>query len=162
MVIVEGVDGSGKSTLILSLQEQFRIPAIRSGMRGAQLTQMTHYHNWCLAAPSPLILDRHPLISGLIYGRTLDGQTESTAAIAHAYRQEHFLIFCNPSLSAVERTVRHMPQMDGVLPHLTDLYRAYTDLMDILEPDFVYDFTKPNALPALITHLTHYLAKHHP
>ena len=159
MIIVEGIDNSGKSTLILQLQETFRIPAIRSGMRPTSQKDITHYHNWCAASPTPLILDRHPVISDQVYGLILRGYSPSNPSLAQLLRQDHFLVFCHPSFKVVSQSIHERDQMDGVEEQLHSLYIAYRDLMDQLEPDFIYDYTNPHSLPALVNQLTHYLAR---
>ena len=80
MIIVEGPDNSGKSTLIQALASQLKLPMARTYRMPQTEEDIQRWHNWANAAPHPLILDRHPAISDLIYSPlqqkyTADGKT---------------------------------------------------------------------------------------
>lgn len=154
MIIVEGIDNSGKSSLINQLAEHFKLPYAHAH-RSTALTQdsIHRWQNWASACPKTLILDRHPAISDLVYGPIIRGGTASTPELAQSARRNNFLVFCCPSFQTILATYEDREQMEGTHQNLKKLYEAYQDLMLELEPDYVYDFTNPRAYPALIRNL---------
>jgi thymidylate kinase len=145
MIIVEGCDATGKSTLIAALQEHFRIPAIRSGMRSPSLEDMERYHTSLQNFPLPVILDRHPAISDYVYAHCLrGGQTESTIEFAQRCREHTFLIYAIPPFEVVEQNILNNPQMEGVEDSLLHIYEAYKRMAQKTGYDMLYDYTQPN------------------
>lgn len=154
MIIVEGIDNSGKSSLINQLAEHFKLPYAHAHRSTAQSsTDINRWQNWAAACPKTLILDRHPAISGLVYGPIIRGHTAATLDLAQGARRNNFLVFCCPSFQTILATYEDREQMEGTHQNLKKLYGAYQDLMLELEPDYVYDFTNPRAYPALIRNL---------
>ena len=153
MIIVEGMDNTGKSTLIEALGKEFKIPTARGNMAGAKMDQMVRWINWAGACPKPLILDRHPAISDLVYGNILKGSSESSVEFAQKSREGNFLIYCCPPLESIEKSFSERPQMKGTHENLLALYIAYESLMEKLSPDFYYDWRNPKHLSALIHQL---------
>ena len=159
MIIVEGCDNTGKSTLISTLQKTFNIPAIRSGMKSPTYQTMLEYHHWTAASPTPLVLDRHPVISDFIYGNLLRNGSESNPILLTSVLESSYVIFAQPPFHIVAHTIDERDQMSGVTDQLARIYAAYNTLFEAHEPDQIYDYTKPNALNALITNVAHYLEK---
>lgn len=155
MIIVEGLDNSGKSTLIQQLSEQFKLPTAHAHRSSAlELKSISEWHCWAAACPKPIILDRHPAISDLVYGPIIRSSTVTTIELAEHYRKDHYLIFCCPTLETIRATYEDRDQMKGTHQNLNDLYHEYLDVMMTLEPDFVYDFVNPRSYAALVTNLT--------
>lgn len=160
MIIIEGMDNAGKSTLINQLSEHFKLPyahAHRSS--AADRSSANSWHNWAAACPKTLILDRHPNISDLVYGPLIRGSTPMTKEGAHKVRKNHYLVFCCPSLQTIKATYELRDQMEGTHENLEKLYNAYGELMEELEPDFIYQYTNPRALQALIRNLNSALGR---
>ena len=156
MIIIEGPDGTGKTTLITQLANELNLPVIRNRKPHSQ-TDIIQLNNWANACPFPVLLDRHSSISDLVYGTIIRNHTHATHDLARSHRQNNFLIYCRtgePNLDAE-------PQMDGVLEHYPRIYSKYEKLMEELEPDFIYDWTNPKHYRALITNLLHYLHRSH-
>ena len=159
MVIVEGPDNSGKTTLIQQLQDEFHIPAMRSGMRPRYPEDISQYHYWAAAAPLPLILDRHPAISDYIYGPILRKATPSSIEMILRCIDHHFVVLCLPPYETVSATYDDRPQLEGTKENLARIYQGYQNFGDDFSVDFIYDYNNEAALSALINQLTHYLAR---
>lgn len=152
MIIIEGPDGMGKTTLIIQLAKELNLPVIRSRKPHSE-SDIIQLNNWANACPFPVLLDRHSSISDLVYGTVIRQHTPSTAELAKAHRLNNFLIYCRTG----EPNLEAEPQMDGVISNYPQIYLAYEKLMEELEPDFLYDWSNPKHYPSLLTNLTHYL-----
>jgi len=152
MIIITGIDNSGKSSLALQLATHFNLPIVKS-YKPQSLDHIKEFHSWANASPRPAILDRHCAIDDLVYGPIIRGKTPSSISQALECRKEAFLIFCCPSLQTILATYGDREQMEGTHQNLKKLYEAYQDLMLELEPDYVHDFTNPRSYPALIRNL---------
>jgi hypothetical protein len=160
MIIVEGMDNTGKSTLIQSLSSQLKLPMARTYRMPQSEEDITRWHNWANACPYPIILDRHPAISDLVYGPVVRNTApHSSLRSASACRNGHYLIYCRPHWDTIARSYDEREQLDGTHGKLPQLLKAYDNLMDELDPNFIYNWENPKALPALITHLTHALER---
>lgn len=159
MIIIEGFENVGKSTLVQQLSKHFRLPQARTYYMPQTEEDIARWHNWANAAPRPLILDRHPAISDLVYGPILRNTTPSSLSLANTLRHGHFLIYCRPHWDTIKRTFNEREQMKGTDTHFDQLLEAYDRLMDELNPDAIYNWENPRSLPALITHLTHALER---
>jgi len=149
MIIVEGMDNSGKSTLIEHLGKELCLPTARSNYVRANQSEVREWANWANASPRPLIVDRHPAISDLIYGKIIRGFTHSSESFAQEMRARHFLIYCSPPLHCIKESFGEREQMKGTHKNLETLYYAYEELMDRIKPDFFYDYNNPQHLVAL-------------
>ena len=160
LIIVEGPDNSGKSTLIQTLSSQLKLPSARTYRMPQTEEDIQRWHNWANAAPYPLILDRHSSISDLVYSPVIrNTQPSSSLRLASACRNGHYLIYCRPHWDTIERSYNEREQLEGTHEKLHDLIRAYDNLMEELDPNFIYNWENPKALPALITNLTHALER---
>ncbi len=160
LIIVEGPDNSGKSTLIQALAAQLRLPMARTYRMPQTEEDIQHWHNWANAAPYPLILDRHSAISDLIYSPLVRNTSgASSLRLASACRNGHYLIYCRPHWDTIAATYNEREQLGGTHEKLTDLIRAYDNLMDELDPNFIYNWENERALPVLITNLTYALER---
>ena len=149
MIIIEGCDNTGKSTLILSLATDLRMATARSTGRPGSERAIQDYHSWCEDCPQKLILDRHPALSDLVYGSLLRNHTHSDLGLAHRVVEDHFLIYCRPPTSKVIANILDREQMEGVTANAIKLLQGYDDLMSLLQPDFTYDYTQPDAYEEL-------------
>lgn len=142
IIIVEGPDGAGKSTLITRLCRE--LPqyfwCLRASRRPPDYHAILDFQTWLDQAsgslvPPNLILDRHPLISEPIYGRIIRGfsmvpdtwpeiRTRLTATATPV------IIYCRPrELETIELRARNQGQMKGVLENLPALVDAYDEAM---------------------------------
>lgn len=139
MIIVEGPDGAGKSTLVEQLREWYpsMMLAPRASSSGPEggpvpdLYEWTHrdVHSW---PNRPLsIYDRHPLISEYIYGPvirgTIDPRFHGTGLHRYMSRRA-LLVLCLPPLNVVRRSVSAERDMAGVAAHIDTIWTLYASL----------------------------------
>lgn len=139
-IIIEGMDGTGKSTLLDKLLWEFKLlrPARKAstsiGGPVANLDEWVTNDIEEMATRPASVYDRHPLVSEPVYGpicrQRLPGKFNhkwwldtQTRHIAH----HCLLLFCNPPGDVVMRNVlaNQDDQMPGVVDNYADLYRAY-------------------------------------
>jgi hypothetical protein len=145
-IVVEGIDGSGKTSLVKRLAESLNVPIHPrfahsiTGPRSElfdwarQDVDMMHYHPLCL-------YDRHPLVSAFVYGPVLGHpanldqrfHTSEGMRVSRAFANQVMVIFCDPGIKEVAKNLTTEDamntQMPGVLPHWQNLYHAYRSLM---------------------------------
>jgi hypothetical protein len=143
-LIIEGCDGSGKTTLIQQLMEtgQYIKHARASTSLGGPVDALD---KWVADdvkyldthATTPYIYDRHPLISELIYGDLRENGRGFTGAFQNLMwvaghqakmAQQSILVICSPPYSIVDQALvtsgkdAHMP---GVFENRHTLYTRY-------------------------------------
>lgn len=136
MIVVEGVDGSGKSSLVARLCHDLQIPLharasdsvegpVKNLWRWAW-DDVIHWEDQELS-----IYDRHPLVSEYIYGPITRGSMDpmfvgvESQSLYRVFRENCIIIFCDPDLEDIGRNVIKQPQMNGVLNNFNQLYWAY-------------------------------------
>lgn len=159
MIIVEGPDGAGKTTLIEQLKERYGLEvAPRVVTKGAEA--MTDLKVWVeenLAQGFQYrIFDRHRLISEFIYGPLLRQQqqpgftdlTWSWLQLEKLYGEiRPFIIYCLPPLETVaENVYLSGDENKVVLDHIEAMYTAYVhraslDLIHNRGRVIVWDYT---------------------
>lgn len=112
-IIVEGPDGSGKSTLIKKLEESMGIEAKHDGGPPKTVGELEER---LIHSPSHKLLDRWSGISELVYGTVLRGKCMMPKHEIMQYIHDHkpTIIYCRPpngvletNLIALERTKAH-------------------------------------------------------
>lgn len=75
MIVIEGMDGSGKTTLAKRLAKDLKIPYFH---HGAPAVTLTEFRRKCMRSTvlfqRPIVQDRTPLISECIYGEFKPGE----------------------------------------------------------------------------------------
>jgi hypothetical protein len=137
MLIVEGPDGAGKTTLIKRLEPQLRWPVaerVVSKDAEAQVDLKAWVEeNLETLKPKQLIYDRHRMISEPIYGPILRGILEpgfNDRAWYSYYKQRFeachpFVIWCMPPLGLVRANVERDPDNKVVSDRITEIYWLY-------------------------------------
>lgn len=138
MIIVEGMDGTGKSSLIERITSRFSIPVHEraSSSRGGPVADLFEWANRDVNAWGDMpvhLYDRHPLISEYIYGPvtrgTVDPMFYSADAIHLTRRMQAdcMVIFCDPEWTEVHANLAADPhnQMAGVMDNSRRLHLLY-------------------------------------
>lgn len=137
MIIIEGCDNSGKSTLAARLAKDLGVPVIHStrpdlNSKPEELLK----HSQSQLIPAAVILDRIFAISEYVYGRVLRGgsllKDKQVDALMDLHYRKHLIIYCRPK-DATIRDNRGRDQMDGVLDHMPQLIAEYDYLMSELD-----------------------------
>lgn len=157
-LIIEGMDGSGKDTLIHHLiktishpgtplgtqfpQPHFRVHARASTSLGGpvdELDQWVENDLALMALARPWIYNRHPLISEPIYapyrqinpgskGKFRDPNWIKAKSVMVA--RQSFLVVCDPGWDHIKKTLRenHGAHMPGVVENAENLYAQYINV----------------------------------
>lgn len=171
MVIVEGPDGAGKTTLIetLKIATGLGVHARASDSVGGPVADIFSWANEDVNTWSDqrmAIYDRHPLISELIYGplarNYLDPRflTAESTHMFNKFYQNSIIILCLPPFDVLSKNVLREDQMPGVLENLPELYEEYTQLLRTIPLEVnvvVYDYTTPDSYPKLISWIDEHL-----
>lgn len=136
MIILEGPDGGGKTTLLHQIQERTGIvqaPRFATSEGGpkddmARLV-IDDIVNW----PKLQIYDRHGIISDAIYGPIHRGQPSpgldqwDSYATLYKMMMEHdpLIIWCLPPLAVAKYNESQGPRLDGVGARFTQIWWAY-------------------------------------
>lgn len=133
-IILEGADGSGKSTLIEALRYRFHnLEVVRN-----ELGPNQDFLKWW---PEQLDREESPLIpihdrffySELVYGPILRGKLAVEGPIigniSWFLRSSSMLIYARPPLSVVRKHSHDRKQMEGVHDQLSQIYELYDQIM---------------------------------
>jgi len=152
-VVVEGTDGSGKSSLIQELRRQ--CPAsllVLSRSRPPEtLSEVLSFLRWVdgYVSNPPLVLDRYPLISEPIYGPLFRGTNLLAGIKADVFlTRMNKIIYCRPPVDRILANVQRtrLDQMAGVVDHTAELIeqydRQFADLIVRGYPVVFFDYTR--------------------
>lgn len=137
-IIVEGPDGSGKTTLIDKLSSALRMPLHKrasDSIKGPELSTLDVWVNTdvnLMHRAAPSIYDRHPLVSEPIYGPVCRGKVpgmfnQDWWVKTMTTRTAHYalLVMCLPPLDVCQEGMSSGPQMAGVEANYVNLYHSY-------------------------------------
>jgi len=151
MIIVEGMDNSGKSTLIANIANRFGLEIVkRSGPPSASVTvavtEREAEQAFILETLSFLVLnpqaiyDRFPIISEGIYGPLLRNRNvferEGTTWenwLDRLIQCHPLIVYCRPPEQKILCFSPNREQMQGVTDNARQLINRYDQLMDKLE-----------------------------
>lgn len=163
VIIVDGPDNCGKTTLVEQLAKRFDVPVRKSpgprprwALEGWTQTQMEYmfqvagrdigmYHD------RGLIYDRFPVFNEPIYGPNIRGRFGMNPLVWLNFIMELkaakvIVVYCRPPGEKIRETWDHRPQMEGVFEHLDAIIMDYDQLMLMLQnlgiTVFEYDWTK--------------------
>lgn len=142
MIVVEGVDGSGKSNLVKKLTQELKLPVHERACTsvGGPVDNLFEWASndvltWNCQPLS--IYDRHPFISEYVYGPIIRGTIDpGFLSLAAKYHTQKFyrnalVIHCDPGMDEVSKNIRHSGdgQMGKVSENADALYLTYASLM---------------------------------
>lgn len=139
MIIVEGPDGGGKSTLVKKLAQELRLP-VADKVVASDTTAMVDLVKWTednvARGFQPTIFDRHRLISEPIYGPILKPRQDSNFCDLTWLSQQLWLfygckpviIYCLPDIRTVRANVaREDSDNEVVAGRIAAIYAAYVN-----------------------------------
>lgn len=161
MLIVEGPDGSGKTTLINKLTFDLDIPRAKKFVKSSGEGSGTNdlfggaYKDVVTMLDRPaMIYDRHPMISEYIYGPIVRGSlppdftTPQARATMRMFQEQVHVIWCLPALEMVYNNVTNEcsdapEQMSGVCENIEAIYSMYHSMRMWWggQSTSVYDYT---------------------
>lgn len=156
MIIVEGPDGAGKTTLARTLSEQLQIP-----IAPKVVSSDAEIHNDLMVWVSdnlrkgfhPVIYDRHRLISEPIYGPVLRSHLQDgfedfgwlSSKLQQLRRLEPIIIWCLPPVDTVLQNIASLKQPPSVVDNILAVYWLYHHAAAswASEHRWVWDYTNP-------------------
>lgn len=175
MIILEGCDGSGKTTLMANLLDQF--PGIQEHARASTSTggPVDNIFEWAQHdvetwSKQPLsFYDRHPLISEPIYGAVLRGGYDprfdrAGKVLTSKLTRNALVVICLPPLGLVKENIQAEAQLEGVDKSIVKLYGKYREKLlasHTLSPatTFHYDYSVDDDLDDLYVTVEAYYAR---
>jgi len=159
MLIVEGPDGAGKTTLIQALQHELGLP-IAPRVVSKDAEAMVDLPAWVEMNLSEgfqhRIFDRHRLISEPVYGPILRHDQEAgfddietmQRWMFKFYNLQPIIIYCIPPLDTVLKNIAGDIENQVVWDHIRGIYSAYVARAAIDcragRNVFIYDYTQDN------------------
>lgn len=138
LIVVEGPDGAGKTTLIKHLSEHFSLP-VADRVVSKDTEAMVDIRRWVNdnldEGPQAVIFDRHRLISEPIYGALLRPEVRDDFRmpwkLLRYYRRfylecDPLLIWCLPPFEVVEQNVAGDEDNKRVRDRIKIIYDLYT------------------------------------
>lgn len=170
-IVVEGMDGSGKSTLVENLLEWLgdqgqavpgynRQPASKPPLQQWWMEQLAHNPE------NKVVIHDRFYYPELVYGPVLRNRIDITlptrSYVEDYLRRRAFLIYCRPSVETLEKGVMVEDQMKGVRERFHDLLLRYDKLMVEEARHYswrfmLYDWTDDKHLGRLYQRLSGYI-----
>lgn len=154
MIVCEGMDGTGKSTLIKKLNADTGLPIHPRAVEDQTGKPVSDLFEWAkndvLNWPNkPMSLyDRHPFVSEYIYGPITRGgvalgfRTPQAKFLLNKFFQGAHIIFCVTDAQSIHENLRRTAQMDGVNENVQELYMAYVNFIQNYPGNFsVYNYS---------------------
>lgn len=138
MIIAEGPDAAGKTTLIKTLVKELKL-SVHARHCSSEDGPIDDLFNWAHTdvatweLQKTSIYDRHPYISEFIYAGLLrGGVAEEFLSITaqqdiDKMQRMGLVIFCIPSLETIAKNIGVNEQMSGVAENVENLYWAYRE-----------------------------------
>lgn len=172
MIIVEGPDGAGKSTLIKKLMPvvsqywggQWTLAPRAVSQETEALVDLKKWTDDNLSQGFQLqIFDRHRLLSDPIYrvvlGKPFESSLYSLPWLSEAWDTlltdvQPYIIYCLPPLDVVRENLKNDKDNLAVVDHIDQIYMGYVSQLATLnamyDSVYVFDYTEPNAFNKLL------------
>lgn len=132
MVVLEGPDGGGKTTLAEVLSKSLKLEHIRSEgpekYPGEIDERIQRYHRG-YGGDKRALFDRHPCVSQLAYGLVHNQSQPRNELVQQFYDMEPLLIYCRPGPVKVQHTAsgewdtpEYLAKVDSKMKELTKWY----------------------------------------
>lgn len=164
MIIIEGCDGTGKTTLLMRLHKDLGIP-IHERASSSKEGPRADLYEWAMRDVGTwrdqvmAVYDRHPFISEYIYGPIVRGHVDERFYSIDALRTtRHFamnamVILCDPGDDEVKHNLAgEGVQMDGVIENHRLILQSYRSLMHYWPGSWVksWDYTRPEQYDSVL------------
>lgn len=170
MILVEGMDGSGKSGMVTRISEKLKIPIHQRAATSAG-GPINNLYEWVTEDVQSLrwqpfsVYDRHPLVSEYIYGPITRQHVDPRFYTSHAqaltgiFAPSVLVVFCDPGPDEVFKNVLEGKHMPGVTEHASRLYYAYKTFMHYWPGNrpVVWDYTQPDTYDDVIQRCVEFL-----
>lgn len=138
IVVVEGSDGAGKTTLIERAREGQReryFLTVRASRYPPDVKTAFQYLNWVKHQRDlDLVLDRIHFISDRVYGPILrNADIFKDLPIDFGLQDVGAIVYCRPPLELIAENVRKNLQLTGVPENIERIVNAYDTLMEIVK-----------------------------
>lgn len=158
IILVEGMDNTGKTTLVNRLKKQLpgQVVCYKSPgpCTGEQLKSwlIAHFNDCTHSSADFIIFDRIPLVSEEVYGPAIRGDSHFKEDWSEWWTQflslHPLCIYVRPPLHTILQTWSGRPQMEGVEEQITSLLDSYDRfyrerILNVRAiPSIQYDFTR--------------------
>ena len=177
MIIVEGPDGAGKTTLIQKLQYDFPSLTIRPRFctsTGGPIEELSlavyrDYTRGIQEGSRFVLYDRHPIISEYIYGHDIPERhvdpaflDRGMAIMAGRIIDLALVVWCRPPLEVIKANLDPDHEMPGVDTNIDKIYESY-QIRELMWPGkcVKYDFTDQESYWTVRATIGKYLRGHH-
>lgn len=154
MIIIDGFDNTGKTTLANILKEIYDLEYLHSPSEYRyDFDKMVDWAIRELGSKRKAIYDRFSPLTDQVYGPILRGGTpyqsdkRAKAVVTLLRYTPHLIIYCRPPRDRIFN-FGERDQMDGVIDNAVQLLNAYDELFKELENQgfnvLTYDYTNPN------------------
>jgi len=166
MIIVEGMDNTGKTTLIKNLVSEFKLDVrgSPSHLVGTPQLMLWVEDEIEIKYDKPPIYDRWPLISEEVYGPMLRGSSDAEGRfIGWAARMCALIIYCKPPIEKI-LNFGTRAQMEGVITHGKLLVKEYDKVMKRYAQQgwgvVMYDYTRVGSYSKVRSIVQQYIDKY--
>lgn len=163
MIILEGCDNTGKTTLGNFLSERLGWELIHS----TRFLEDQKLRSRDQLSPAPIIMDRVYSISDSIYGRSLGREIYSRMdeVILDLIHRPYLIIYCRPDLALITED-NGRDHMEGVKENVEAIVREYDKFIRALSKVFsgsivCYDYADPDSLGKVTSACYSYVSKYY-
>lgn len=125
MIVLEGPDGGGKSTLAKDLNGSFNYPVVSSEgpeKYDGEIDERIRRYADLYRHNKRVIFDRHPCVSQMAYALMNSQSTPAASLISAFYLNQPLLIYCRPNPGSKRHTVSGEYDTPEYLKRVDDNY----------------------------------------